>query len=130
MNKKANNPSKKKAEKEKFFPLIVDDVTYKTKLNKMHESRTPYKPNNPNHLKAFMPGNIPEVFVKENDTIREGDKILILEAMKMKNMILAPFDAKVLRINVNKGDRVRKNFVLIELEETDLLEETSANKHS
>jgi len=126
MNKKAEETKKKKTEK--YFPLVVDDVTYKTRLNKMQENRTSYTPNNPNHLKAFMPGNIPEVFVKENDLVREGDKLLILEAMKMNNVILAPFDAKIARINVNKADRVKKNFVLIELEESDILEASSKNK--
>ncbi|MFW6351124.1 MAG: biotin/lipoyl-containing protein [Bacteroidota bacterium] len=126
MNKKAEIPKKKKPEK--FFPLVVDDVTYQTRLNKMQENRTSYTPNNPNHLKAFMPGNIPEVFVKENELVKEGDKLMILEAMKMKNLILAPFDAKIIRINAHKGDMVKKNFVLIELEEAEVLEDSPEKK--
>ncbi|MFW6248655.1 MAG: biotin/lipoyl-containing protein [Bacteroidota bacterium] len=127
MNKKAEPPKKKK--QEKFFPLVVDDIIYQTRFNKMQEKRTSYVPSNPNHLKAFMPGNIPEVFVKENDLVREGDKLMILEAMKMKNLILAPFDAKIIRINAQKGDKVKKNFILIELEETEILEEKTENNN-
>lgn len=95
--------------------LVVDDATYKTKLNKMHLTRKPYKPIDPNELKSFMPGNIPEVFVKKGDEVKEGDILLILEAMKMKNHILAPFDGKIKSVNVKVGDIVPKNFVLIQM---------------
>ncbi|TVQ12950.1 MAG: biotin/lipoyl-binding protein [Bacteroidetes bacterium] len=94
---------------------MVDDATYKTQLNKMYMNRKPYVPFNPSHLKSFMPGNIPEVFVNVGDQVKEGDILLILEAMKMKNHILAPFDGTVTAINVKIGDRVPKNHVLLEV---------------
>ncbi|MFW5707347.1 MAG: biotin/lipoyl-containing protein [Bacteroidota bacterium] len=100
-----------------FTEFVVDDAIYKTTLNKMHRMRKPYEPENPMHLKSFMPGNIPEVFVKKGDAVKAGDCLLILEAMKMKNQILAPIDAKVKAIHVKVGDTVPKNFVLIELKE-------------
>jgi biotin carboxyl carrier protein len=97
--------------------LIVDDIGYKTRTNKMYKLRKPYKPENPSHLKSFMPGNIPEIFVEVGAEVSEGEKLLILEAMKMKNVILAPFNGKVKSINVKLGDMVPKNFILIELEQ-------------
>ncbi|MFN2396359.1 MAG: acetyl-CoA carboxylase biotin carboxyl carrier protein subunit [Bacteroidales bacterium] len=100
---------------ENFFNLIVDEAEYRTLPNRMYERRKPYEPYNPAKIKSFMPGNIPEIFVKAGDEIKEGDRLLILEAMKMKNIILAPFDGKVKKINVSIGEMVPKNHVLIEL---------------
>ncbi len=99
-----------------FDLLFVDDIGYKTKSNKMHTSRKPYKPINPAELKSFMPGKIPEVFVQVGDQVKEGDALLILEAMKMKNVILAPFDGTVKAVNVKPDVMVPKNFVLVELQ--------------
>lgn len=100
------------------FSLNIDEVIYHTQPNRMYENRKPYKPINPAELKSFMPGNIPEVNVRTGDVVKEGDKLLILEAMKMKNQIIAPFAGVVKSVNVKVGDKVPKNFVLLVLEET------------
>jgi len=100
---------------EGLIELIIDDVVYNTKVNEMYRRRKPYIPDNPFQLKSFMPGNIPDVLVNEGDEVKEGDCLLILEAMKMKNLIKAPFDGVVRSINVKVGDVVPKNHVLIEL---------------
>jgi biotin carboxyl carrier protein len=97
--------------------LIIEDTSYRTQLNTMYRNRKPYQAVNPSHLKSFMPGNIPDVFVKEGDHVKSGDTLLILEAMKMKNLIKAPFDGIIKRILVKQGDKVPKNAVLIEIDE-------------
>lgn len=111
MEKDNNKPDKN----QEFDKLVIDDDVYITRFNKMHRQRKPYEPINASNLKSFMPGNIPEVFIKRGDHIKEGDLLLILEAMKMKNQIMAPFDATVLNVNVKVGDKVPKNHVLVEL---------------
>lgn len=63
-------------------------------------------------VEAPMPGNIWKIEVKEGDKVKAGDILLILEAMKMENEILAPRDGIVASINttqgatVNTGDRL------------------------
>ncbi|MCU0392461.1 MAG: acetyl-CoA carboxylase biotin carboxyl carrier protein subunit [Thermoflexibacter sp.] len=66
-----------------------------------------------NDLKAPMPGLILDIMVKEGDTIKKGDNLLILEAMKMENMIKSIGDGTIQSVKVEKGDRVEKNHVLI-----------------
>ena len=66
-----------------------------------------------NELKAPMPGLVLEVRVAEGDTVKKGDPILVLEAMKMENIIKSPTDGTVKKINVKKGIAVEKNQVLI-----------------
>lgn len=69
-----------------------------------------------NDIKAPMPGIIIGIEVKEGDKIKEGDTLLILEAMKMENAIFSSKDATVKSISVKTGDTVEKNKLLIELE--------------
>ena len=69
-----------------------------------------------NDIKAPMPGIIIGIEVKEGDKIKEGDTLLVLEAMKMENAIVSSKDAIVKSILVKKGDTVEKNKLLIELE--------------
>ncbi len=53
-----------------------------------------------------MPGTILSINVKEGDEVKAGDVLLILEAMKMENEILAPIDGKVTSIGTTKGASV------------------------
>lgn len=69
-----------------------------------------------NDVKAPMPGLILEIRVEEGQEIKEDDPIIILEAMKMENVITAPRDAVIKSIAVKKGNAVEKNQLLIELE--------------
>lgn len=66
-----------------------------------------------NDLKAPMPGLILDILVKEGDEVKKGDQLLILEAMKMENMLKAPADATIKTINVVKGKNVEKNQLLM-----------------
>ena len=61
---------------------------------------------------APMPGNIIEVRAKVGDTVAKGDVIIILEAMKLENEIMAPCAGKVVSVNVGKGDMVNSGDVL------------------
>jgi 3-methylcrotonyl-CoA carboxylase alpha subunit len=68
--------------------------------------------------KAPMPGSIVEVFVSEGDVVVTGQKLLILEAMKMQQEVLAPFDGVVEKIPVAKGDQVSEGQLLVHVEPT------------
>lgn len=61
---------------------------------------------------APMPGNILDVKVKAGDSVKEGDTLMILEAMKMENEILAPCAGTVNSVNVKKGDTVESGSLL------------------
>jgi biotin carboxyl carrier protein len=69
-----------------------------------------------NLIKAPMPGIILEIQVKKGQTVKEGECLLILEAMKMENSIMSPKDAVIKDIHITVGDTVDKNKLLIELE--------------
>ena len=67
-------------------------------------------------IKAPMPGLVLEISVTERQSVKEGDRLLILEAMKMENSILIHADATIQKIMVTAGQAVEKGQVLIELE--------------
>lgn len=99
-----------------FNVLNIDETNYETKFTKKFNLRKKYSPKNFKLINAFIPGTIREIFVKENQSVKEGEKLLILEAMKMKNFILTPISGKIKRINVVINQSVAKNELLIELE--------------
>jgi biotin carboxyl carrier protein len=67
-------------------------------------------------IKAPMPGLILDINVKVGQTVNEDDALLILEAMKMENVLTSPRQGVIKSISVKKGDAVDKNALLIEFE--------------
>ena len=67
-------------------------------------------------VESPMPGNIWKILVKEGDAVKSGDTLLILEAMKMENEILAPRDGVVSSINTTEGASVNTGDKLVVLD--------------
>lgn len=102
--------------KEKYESFTVNGSTFKTILTEKFKNRKNWEAPNPKLIKAYIPGTINKIFVKEGQKVREGTKLLILEAMKMKNLVYAPLTGTVKSINVEEGNMVPNRTVLIELE--------------
>ena len=64
---------------------------------------------------APMPGNILDIKVSNGASVKAGDVLVILEAMKMENDIVAPQDGTVASVNINKGDTVEAGQTIITL---------------
>jgi len=69
---------------------------------------------NVSHIEAPMPGLILDIPVSEGDEVKEGDALVVLEAMKMENVILSPREGVIAKIVVEKGAAVDKKALLIE----------------
>lgn len=69
-----------------------------------------------NHIIAPMPGLILNVSIKTGQQVKENDPLLVLEAMKMENVLTAPRDGVIKKICCAKGDAVEKTQLLIEFE--------------
>lgn len=67
-------------------------------------------------IEAPMPGNIWKIVAKEGDKVKAGDILLILEAMKMENEIVAPRDGVVSSINTTQGATVNTGDKLVVLD--------------
>lgn len=64
-------------------------------------------------IKAPMPGLVFKILVQEGDEIKKGDNLIVLEAMKMENIIKSPSEGWIKKIQVKVGDKVEKNQLMI-----------------
>jgi biotin carboxyl carrier protein len=64
-------------------------------------------------IKAPMPGLVLKLFVSEGAHVKKGDNLLVLEAMKMENIIKSPADATVKSVKIKPGNKVEKGQVLL-----------------
>lgn len=69
-------------------------------------------------VKSPMPGIIVSVSVGVGDEVQKGDKVVILESMKMENELRAPRNGRITRVNVEKGTNVEKDQVLVVIGES------------
>ena len=88
---------------------------YKTLFTKKFIERKKWEAPDPTEVKSIIPGSVSEISVKEGDAVKKGDQLMIYEAMKMKNVIVAPYDATVEKICVETGNKLHKGAVLIKL---------------
>lgn len=93
-------------------------VVLKDEYDKLLESLgMNHSANNTNEaLKAPMPGLILDIFVKEGDQVKKGDNLIVLEAMKMENIIKSSTDQLIKSVEIKKGDKVEKNQTLFTFE--------------
>jgi 3-methylcrotonyl-CoA carboxylase alpha subunit len=70
-------------------------------------------------ITAPMPGKVLGLFVKAGDAVKAGDRLAVLEAMKMEHRLTAPFDATVEAVSVAAGAQVAEGMLLVTLAKTD-----------
>lgn len=111
-----------KDEKGKILSIVINGITYRVNveneldqllkklgMDKMASDKV-------NSVKAPMPGLVLRIHVKPGDAVKKGDGLLVLEAMKMENVIKSPSDAVIKKITVSERTAVDKNQMLIEFE--------------
>ncbi len=106
----------------KIFTIKINGHLFQVKLLDEYDQMvnslglTKVQANKINEIKAPMPGVILDILVEEGDVIEPGMHLLILEAMKMENVIKAHGKAVVKSITTQKGAAVDKGEILIEME--------------
>jgi glutaconyl-CoA/methylmalonyl-CoA decarboxylase subunit gamma len=104
------------------YHILINGVSYYfsvetpfSYLRKMHLSKIQGE-SKTELILAPMPGKIVDVLVEENTMVKEGDSLVILEAMKMQNEILSHAAGKVKYIKIKAEDTVMKDEILVEIE--------------
>jgi biotin carboxyl carrier protein len=95
--------------------LIIDGTKYRTTLNKKYENRKPWSKPEKNKIVSFIPGTILKLYVTVGQCIKKDDDLLILEAMKMQNLIKSPLEGIIKSIFLKEGERVPKGKLMIEI---------------
>ena len=91
--------------------IEINDNTF----NSEKEQRPKADNNNVNHVASPLPGQVTHIFVKENDKIIKGDKLLVIEAMKMETTINAEKSGNIKKILVEIGNDVESKDLLLEI---------------
>lgn len=111
-----------KDETGKNMTVVVNGVKYQVALENQFDAllkqlgMDKLAGNKVNNIKAPMPGLVLRIIVAAGDTVKKGDALLVLEAMKMENVIKASGDGVVKKIAVTEKTAVEKGAVLIEFE--------------
>ncbi len=98
---------------QKVAPAPSKTITKQTTSNTIIKSQP--KSNNTGDVAAPMPGTVLKVNVAAGDTVKKGQVLLILEAMKMENEIVSPSDGKVTILNVEAGKSVSAGEVMVSI---------------
>lgn len=90
----------------------VEEGNYRTIVPERYKNRKVKTPPHA-HIVALIPGNIREIFVKENQKVKAGERLMMLEAMKMNNILTCPYAGTVQSINISIGSVVPKGHLLM-----------------
>ncbi len=108
----------------KKYRVNVNNTLYEIEIEQINESditTSSAKPAAPAPLEGEkiaspMPGTILNIHVNAGDMVKEGQILMILEALKMENEIMAPKDGKIASIHVSKGASVESGTLLCVME--------------
>lgn len=103
-------------EKDKLKFLYIEETKYHTRLTRKFENRPAWIPVDEKKMFALIPGTITKVNVSKGDKVKKGDDLLILDAMKMKNRIIALKDGRIKNVCVEVGQQIPKSTLMIEFE--------------
>lgn len=106
----------------KLFTIVVNGTTYKVNLedevdrlvNELGLTKAVIQ--KLSNIIAPMPGLVLEVLAQKGQAVKPGDNLLILEAMKMENIIKSNGEGIVKEILIHKGDKVEKGDIMLEFE--------------
>ena len=97
----------------KKLRIAEEGHEYKTYLTKKFLERKPWKAPDPLQVLSHIPGSVIEIFVKNGQKVKKGDKLMIYEAMKMMNIVSAPMDGIIKEVNVKAGETLPKGALLV-----------------
>lgn len=109
------NGTKYNVELDKEVPVVKTPTIVKRPLAQPKENKPLTSEAKLSLIKAPLPGNILNVKVKEGDEVKKGDVLLIMEAMKMENNVMADVSGVVKTLKVKEGDTVLQNDLLVEI---------------
>lgn len=95
-------------------PTLTRTPVYTTETEHPKKTASPTESKG-KQVKSPLPGVILEIKVREGDPVKAGDVLMIMEAMKMENNIVAPSDGRIAVLKVGKGDNVLEGDLLVEI---------------
>jgi biotin carboxyl carrier protein len=100
---------------DEYTTFLTGSGGFKTLLTKKYLNRKVWIEPDPRKITAIIPGTIIDVYVKSGQNVKKGETLLVLEAMKMQNQILMPFDGKIKKVYVKPDEKIPKHYLMLEL---------------
>jgi biotin carboxyl carrier protein len=95
--------------------LRIAETEYETTFTKKFLNRKRYIAPDPNSILCVIPGVVQRIHVRPGQEVRKGEPLCVLEAMKMQNDVVSPFDARVGSVSIEVGQMVTSGTILMEL---------------
>lgn len=101
--------------------LAIDGDMYEAEVvdelrKTLRDRKGKFEPEGPQEVKAPMPGKVVKLLVKVGDAVNEGDGLVIVEAMKMENLLKSQIQGVVKQVFVSEGQAVENKMLLITVE--------------
>lgn len=100
-------------ENKEYQILNIDGTEYRTLFTKKYKQRKVWNAYNAAEIRTVIPGTVVGLNVKEGDNVKAEDVLMLFEAMKMQNLILAPHAGKVVGLTVKPGDKLPKEALMM-----------------
>ena len=106
----------KKEKDNEYVDFVVTARKYKTTLTAKYKNRKMWHKPFVGDVISHLPGTIIKIMVEEGQAVEAGQLLLIHEAMKMQNRVVAPISGVVVELNVKEGDKITKNHLMVKIE--------------
>ena len=101
---------------DQLVDFVVTARKYKTLLTKKFVNRPVWHKPSAGDVISHLPGTIIKIMVQQGQAVEAGELLLIHEAMKMQNRVVAPVSGVVAELNVKEGDHITKNHLMVKIE--------------
>lgn len=107
---------KKENKERELVDFVVTARKYQTTLTEKFKNRPVWHKPLKGDVVSHLPGTIIELEVKEGDRVEAGQLLLIHEAMKMLNRVVAPVSGVVTKVNVTIGEQIPKDHLMVRID--------------
>ena len=106
----------KKHQQEEYVDFVVTARKYKTLLTAKYKNRPMWHKPSAGDVVSHLPGTIVKLEVQQGQEVEAGQLLLIHEAMKMYNRVVAPVAGTIVELGVTEGDKITKNHLMVKIE--------------
>lgn len=108
----------KKTEEQDYVDFIVTARKYKTLLTEKYKNRPIWHKPLPGDITSNLPGTVMKLEVKVGQQVEAGQLLLIHQAMKMLNRVIAPMSGTILEVAVQEGEKIGKGHLMVRIDPT------------
>lgn len=105
-----------KKQQEEWVDFVVTARKYKTLLTTKYKNRPIWHKPSAGDVISHLPGTIIKIMVEKGQEVEAGQLLLIHEAMKMQNRVVAPIAGVVAELDVKEGEAIAKNHLMVKIE--------------